>query len=189
MSTIRTFVAIVPSAEVRARASNLIDRLRQPKDGVKWVAPSAIHWTLKFLGDVAAEDIPEVCRRVESGVSPLRAFDVHVRGLGAFPTTKRPRTLWLGVGRGEQEMVNLQQAIESQLAELGFRKEGRRYVPHLTLGRVKQSLRGSLSKDLEQYTDYEAATSRIDEVIVFSSRLSPAGPEYDPLGRAKLGDF
>lgn len=189
MSTIRTFVAITPSAEVRARASNLIERLSQPSDGIKWVAPSAIHWTLKFLGSVAAEDIPDICRRVERAVSPIRAFDVEVRGLGAFPTTRRPRTLWLGVGQGAQEMVKLQQAIEIQLAEMGFREEGRRYVPHLTLGRVKQSLRGGLSEDIDRYADYEAATTRVDEVIVFSSRLSPAGPEYDPLGRAKLGDF
>jgi 2'-5' RNA ligase len=85
-------------------------------------------------------------------------------------------------------MSDLAEPIELAMSELGFREEGRKFVPHLTIGRVRSAPRGieRLAAALREYTDASCGLVEVHEVVVFSSRLSPDGPEYTPLGRAPL---
>ncbi len=136
-STLRTFVAVEISQQVRARAVELIAALGGAAAGVKWVEPENLHLTLKFLGEVHQREIVRVCQAVERGVAKVAPFELEVRGAGAFPTAARPHTVWLGAGDGTQEMVALHDRVEDALAELGHRKEHRRFQVHLTLGRVR----------------------------------------------------
>ena len=101
---------------------------------------------------------------------------------------QRPRTIWLGVTDGAEEMIALHDCLEQGLAKLGFRPEKRRYRPHLTLGRLKQSPQGigELGTLIQQNNDYQADTMNVCEVVVFSSRLDRNGPEYEPLGTIEL---
>ncbi len=188
MGTLRTFVAVESSPEVRSKAAELVSRLAATTEVVRWVEPANLHWTLKFLGEVQELDVAEICRLVAEAVRPLAPFMAEVRGAGAFPTPQRPRTLWLGVGQGQQEMIDLQSPIESAVEEMGFRPEPRRFVPHLTIGRVrKPSYRlDRLSEALAENADAALGLMEVYEVVIFSSRLSPDGPEYTPLGRAPL---
>jgi RNA 2',3'-cyclic 3'-phosphodiesterase len=120
-------------------------------------------------------------------VKEIPAFELEVRGAGAFPAADRPRTLWLGAGTGAQSMVALQAGIQRQLDLLGHRGESRRYVPHLTLGRAGgKSPPRSLVRELASLADYDAGAMLVDEVTVFSSKLGPEGPVYDVLAHAQL---
>ena len=189
MATLRTFLAVEAPAAMRTRAGGLIDALAGTPANVKWVDDESLHWTLKFLGDVQSRDIPQVCQAVTKAVAGLAPFDVHARGAGAFPTAERPRTVWLGVDSGEEAIVALHDAIEERLADLGFRREQRRYRPHLTLGRVRRSQMGiaDLGELIALHDEYDAGTMRVDEVVIFSSQLERSGPSYEVLGRAPLG--
>lgn len=185
---IRTFVAVEIPFDVKDRAGKMITRLRGTEAKVKWVAPEHMHWTLKFLGPVDMVDIPAVCEAVKRAVEPLACFDVEVEGAGAFPDARRPRTVWIGMGRGTDQMVELHDAIEFELAKLGFRSENRRFRPHVTIGRVRQSPRGigELGRLIEAEADFDGGVSLVDEVVVFSSELGPDGPTYEPLCHAEL---
>ncbi|MHC4179990.1 MAG: RNA 2',3'-cyclic phosphodiesterase, partial [Planctomycetota bacterium] len=101
--TLRTFIAVEINSAIRQRAEQLAEQLSAAGADVKWVAPDNLHLTLKFLGEVASQEIPPVCEAVRQGAAEVKPFELEVRGAGAFPNTRRPRTLWLGVGRGEQE--------------------------------------------------------------------------------------
>ena len=185
----RTFVAIETTPSVRDRASDLIGQLSTTSASVRWVEPEQMHWTLAFLGDVPLDDIPGVCRAVQKGAERISPFDLHAQGAGAFPNAEKPRTIWLGASQGSDEMITLHDAIEAELEKLGFRGERRRYRPHLTLGRVRRSAPhevAQLGELVEQYANFDAGSIHIDEVVVFSSRLSSSGPSYDELGRAVL---
>ena len=85
-------------------------------------------------------------------------------------------------------MIELHDAVEQALVPLGFRSEGRRFRPHLTIGRVRNSPQGlvELAALLREETDFDAGLSMISEVVVFSSALGPQGPTYDPLSHAEL---
>jgi 2'-5' RNA ligase len=151
------------------------------------VADSNLHWTLQFLGDVDMLEVPAICNAVSKAVLDVPAFELEVRGAGAFPAADRPRTLWLGAGKGAQSMVALQASVQRQLDRWGYRGESRRYVPHLTLGRaVGKAPPRSLVRELASLADCDAGTMLVDEVTVFSSKLQPEGPVYEVLARAQL---
>jgi 2'-5' RNA ligase len=185
---VRTFVAVEIPAEVKARAEALIARLRVTPAKVKWVSPKHMHWSLKFLGDVDIRDVSKICEAVARAVTLLVPFDIEARGSGAFPDVRRPRTVWIGVGAGSEEMIQLHDAIERELAALGHRKEWRRFRPHLTIGRVRQSPEGieELGRLIEKNADFESGLSTVYEVVVFASDLGRDGPTYEMLGHAEL---
>ncbi len=184
----RTFVAIEVSAAVKERAAALVRELDHQSTGVRWVKPESMHVTLAFLGEVLAEGIPDVCRAVDVAVQEQSPFGIHLAGVGAFPNVSRPRTVWLGVGEGAEQLVEIERVLRNQLAELGFPREKRAFTPHLTLGRVREVRRGAsqLSEPLAAQRDYNAGRMQVREVIVFSSELNPRGPVYTALGRSKL---
>jgi 2'-5' RNA ligase len=72
---------------------------------------------------------------------------------------------------------------------MGYRPEGRRFRPHLTLGRVRQAPRnsGELIRLLGERRDYLADVMSVSDITLFSSELTKDGPVYDPLGTAELG--
>ena len=119
MSRLRTFVAIETSQEVRGHAAKLIERLRGAEAKVKWVAPENMHLTLKFLGDVPAENINNVCRAVQEAADLHGPFPVDCQGAGAFPDAKRPRTIWMGVREPLEAIRALQTSVDQQLQKLG----------------------------------------------------------------------
>lgn len=186
--TVRTFTALEISPDIRAAASRLIERLRVAQADVKWESPERFHWTLNFLGEVAWDAIGEVCLAVSRAAARVESFDLVARGAGAFPNVQRPRTVWLGVGEGTAGMVALHDALNEELARLGFRPEGRRFTPHLTIGRVRKSGGGlqELGRLIQQHADFHGGEMIVDEVVVFSSTLDRGGATYSVLGRAEL---
>lgn len=185
---VRTFVAVEMSEGVLSAAAKVVRELSRSGATVRWIEPQNMHLTLKFLGEVDALEIPEVCKAVEESVAQVPGFTFDVAGVGAFPKVERPRTIWLGVTRGNKQLLELQEQLEEGLKPLGFPPEKRRFSPHLTLGRVKRQgpELAALSEDLELLADHEAGTTAVDEVTVFSSELTREGPVYQALAHATL---
>jgi len=187
--TVRTFVAVETGAEVRRAAVELIEQLRAAGADVKWVAPENLHLTLKFLGDVALTETARICDALARAAAEVEPFEFELAGAGAFPNTSRPRTIWLGATGDDRPIRALVDCVEKRLQKLGFRREGRRFQTHLTLGRLRRpgpEVR-QLGELLKELADYPAGKTRVSEVVLFSSQLTPAGPIYAPLGRARLG--
>lgn len=185
---VRTFVAVEMSEAVRSAAAKVIRQLGKCDATVRWVEPEKMHLTLKFLGDVNSLEIPEVCRAVEDSVGEVSGFTFDLAGVGAFPKVERPRTIWLGVTTGAEELAGLQKEIEKGLKKLGYPPENRRFSPHLTLGRVKHGgpELEELSGVIKSLADYPVGTTAVDEVTVFSSELTREGPVYQALSHAGL---
>ncbi len=187
--TLRTFVAVEITAEIRDRAAELIRQLQSVPADVKWVEPENLHLTLKFLGEVPLHETPRICEAVQRGAAKVDPFELEVRGAGAFPGAARPRTLWLGAGAGGEEMIVLHKHVEKALGKLGYRTERRRFHSHLTLGRVRRGGPGvaELGELIQQQADFLAGRLKVQQLVVFSSQLDRSGPTYEALGRAKLG--
>lgn len=184
---LRTFIAVAATPQIRKQALRMIGLLRPVADDVKWVASENLHWTLQFLGDVDEDDIPEVHGGIAEAVSGFDPFMLALRGVGAFPANDRPRTLWLGAGEGADEVGAIQGAVQQSLAQLGYRGESRRYVPHLTFGRAgRHTPLRELSTQLEALRDYEGAAMLVDAIGIYSSILEREGPRYELLGEVPL---
>ncbi|MCG8448789.1 MAG: RNA 2',3'-cyclic phosphodiesterase [Pirellulales bacterium] len=190
MSKTRTFIAIEATDEVESLALATIEQLRTYSSSMKWVAPGNLHWTLQFLGDVNDVQIYEICRSVAQVAAQFSCFSLTSDYVGAFPSTTKPRAVWLGAGEGSKKLCQLQAHIEESLSNLGFRPEGKRFVPHLTLGRVgRQKHAGqAFVQQLTNMNEPDAGSMTVEEVIVFGSELEHGGPIYHVLGRAPLQD-
>jgi 2'-5' RNA ligase len=189
MSKTRTFIAVEAIDEAHAAALTAIDRLRSVAEGVKWVAPDNLHWTIQFLGDLDDREMADVCLRTVRVTARHEPFELAALGVGAFPSIHRPRTLWIGAGQGSDQFCALQADVENSLRELGFRGEGRAFVPHLTIGRAGRGgrLGPLLVERLVKLANFDGGRMSVDEVIVFASELGRDGPTYSVLARAPLG--
>lgn len=155
--------------------------------GVKWVRPDQLHFTMKFLGEVPADRVAAARRALGAAVSGVPAFDLVLSGLGAFPPGGPPRVVWAGCAEGREALVALAARVEREMAAEGFPAETRPFAAHLTLGRVKdpREARG-LRERLVPHAADPFGRIRVGEVVLFRSRLSPAGPSYEPLASLPL---
>jgi 2'-5' RNA ligase len=188
MSRLRTFIAFPLAKSIRDRLIALQEKLAATGADVKWVEPENLHVTLLFLGEVDERVVTDVCRVAEDVGRAQASFPVRVETVGCFPNVRRPRVVWGGVGEGSQELCALHDALEPPLLELGcYRREERRYSPHITLGRVKGDRAGTLLlPTLEKLGDWRAGAMPAREIHVLSSELSSTGPVYTLLSRAAL---
>ena len=184
----RTFIAVPLEDKIRARLVSLQEELGEAGTEVKWVEPENLHVTLLFLGEVPLRESIDVCRAVRGAVEKIAPFAMEPAGVGCFPNARRPRTLWVGAAEGHDDLIELHQAIESPLLDLGcYRREERGYTPHITLGRIKtDAVTEELRAAIQKQADRVIGRQLVREVHVLSSELRSAGPSYTVLSREKL---
>lgn len=173
----RTFIGIFPPPETREAALSAARKLSISGD-VRWSKPPSVHLTLKFLGDVPEDRITRARRALEQACGPREPFDVKLSGFGGFPSEKRARVVWTGVGEGSEKLVSLSASLEDALASAGFPREERGYVPHLTLGR---SLRRPVRLE-SAGAAAEVPGFTVREVSLLESELSADGAVYTVIG-------
>ena len=145
-----------------------------------WVAADNLHVTVKFLGGVDETRLAEAAAGLQRGAT-VPAFEAEICGLGAFPTTGRPRVLWAGAP-GSPAFTRLAEGIDGALAGLGFPPEGRGFTPHVTLGRVREPRRDvALTEALEAAAARPFGAFRVERVSLMRSDLSPRGARYTEL--------
>ena len=132
----RAFVAVLLDGQTRRAVAAQIDRLRPLSKVVGWVPPNNLHLTLRFLGDQTEGQLAEVVPALEEAASGVPTFTLSLKGLGAFPGLDRPRTLWVGVSEGVQEVQRLQARVAEALERRGVPIETRAWQAHVTIGRV-----------------------------------------------------
>jgi len=188
MARIRTFIGVDLGKPIRDRAVALQENLARAGTEVKWVEPENLHVTLLFLGEVDDREVPRVCQIVADETRKQPAFPISVETAGCFPNPRRPHVLWVGIGEGSQPLCALHDALEIPLQELGYRREDRRYTPHVTLGRVKSNRpTEQLAAALAKHAGWKGGEITVRELLVMSSELTPKGPLYTVLSRPKLG--
>jgi 2'-5' RNA ligase len=184
---IRSFIAIELPEKTRQKLAAIQEQLKESRARVRWLKVSSIHLTLKFLGNILPEQVDEIAAAVAQVVVDEPPVSLCAAGLGAFPSQRKPRVIWVGL-RGEVErLASIQAALEKALEKLGFAREGRGFRPHLTIGRVKdrhrlQGLIQALSTlELPEFNSFDA-----DEIILYKSDLRPTGAIYTKLHRMPL---
>lgn len=189
---VRLFVAIDVGDAVRREAARVVATLTGKLDAVKqppkvvWVKPQALHVTVKFLGDVAPDRVEELCGLLAPPM-PIAPFDVTWRGIGAFPSNRHPRALWLGVINGAAPLAQIEAEVSRRLAgSRAVELDDRALLPHLTLGRVKMAGEGVDWPKILKQAEVRNAVSRVERVTLYRSQLSQLGPQYTELVSAPL---
>ena len=189
---IRSFIAIELPEEVREGLARLRSELERDEHRfVKWVDPGGIHLTLKFLGNIPFKQVTEITKAIEEAAQGISPFHLEISGIGAFPNLKQVRVLWVGISGEVDKLSMLQQNMDSALAALGFAKEERSFVPHLTLARIRQ---GASPSERRSFGDLVGSTIfedkyhiKVDAISLMKSQLTPAGAIYTRLSVVGLG--
>ncbi len=186
----RCFIAIDINEKIRAAIADLQKQLAAKvainKGDAKWVEPDNIHLTLKFLGEIKDEQAGEVCEISKQVAEAHKNFDINIESVGTFGG-RSAKIIWVGVGKGAEELMALQKDLEDRLAQAGYPPEEREFSAHLTLCRVKNPKAGiKLAEAVKQFESLKLGSVSADAVYVYQSQLTPAGPIYTLLGSFEL---
>ncbi|HET7601068.1 MAG TPA: RNA 2',3'-cyclic phosphodiesterase [Gemmatimonadales bacterium] len=174
----RLFVALPIPEPARDEIAALLVRLQSCEWPVRWISGEGLHITLKFYGEVMPERLDVIAESVRFAAADAAPLAMRVAELGAFPSRRHARVLWLGLD-APPALELLQDRLERGGEQIGFPPEGAPFRPHVTLGRVREGHRLPRAA-LEAFADsYDHIGFVADEVVLYESVLSPTGPRYE----------
>jgi RNA 2',3'-cyclic 3'-phosphodiesterase len=184
----RLFVGVKVSMSVVGDLSSAVETLaRRAQLGglrVRWVAPASYHVTLKFLGWTRPETVSALEDGLGRAVAGIPPFAFRTERLGAFPSPERATVVWAGIDDRSGALVKLAEAVDREMAQLGFEPEKRRFHPHVTLGRLRDP--GDVSQVLLPLSEQVFSETRAAEVHLFESQMKSKGSEYATIAKIAL---
>lgn len=190
--TWRTFVALELPSRVRRNLVSLSDQVPSRwRRHVRWVGASELHLTLKFLGEVEPSRLVDVAHLLQDAAGESSEFDLRLGETGAFPTPRRPNTLWVGFDGEVQRLVRLQARVEGSMGYAGFDVDRWRFHPHVTIGRLRRGPSGYMIRQigrswLEANLSERGFDVHVSRVTLFRSHLGPGGARYETLYTAPV---
>jgi 2'-5' RNA ligase len=180
---LRSFIAVEIPSEIQSAIAFSLAPLKNtlPNPLIRWVAPQNVHLTLKFLGDVSPANLERLAELLKVEVASQGMFSMSVGGLGAFPTQRRARVIWIGLD-APPPLAALHRGVDAAAAQLDYPKEERPFSPHLTIGRVAPN---ASSSDFQRIHTALGTTKvgllgvvRVQALHIFKSDLQPGGSVY-----------
>ena len=171
----RVFVAIDVGDAVRAEVTRVCAAIDAAVGAAKapprivWVAPRALHLTLRFVGEVDATGLARLRGLIAPPIA-LAPFAVRWRGLGAFPGPRHPRALWLGLVDGADALGRLEAEVSRRL-DGAIADHPHPFRPHVTIGRVKADGAGVDWTDVLERINVSGVRSMVDHVTLYRSEL------------------
>lgn len=184
------FVAVPVPAPARDRVAALVATLPVPGDArpVRWVRFDGLHLTLRFLGPTPDDRIADVEVAMTAAAVGEQPFRVALGGAGAFPSTRRPRAIWLGVTAGVADLARIAQRIGDALVEAGWARDERPFRAHLTLARSDGVRAGpATARALVEAADTFETDFEVDRLVLFESHTGGGPARYEPLAERTLG--
>ena len=186
--TLRAFIAFrLPDPVVLFIRDLQADLKNRPELRFKWVRPESVHLTLKFLGNIRPDAVDAIAEAMAGTAAAWPPLSFSAKGLGAFPTPKKARVVWLGLTGDTHPLIELQKDLDERLEPLGFPRETRPFRAHLTMGRAKGKVDPqSLVDAITAGAEWASPTFTADRLILFKSDLKPDGAVHTPLREAPL---
>jgi len=184
---IRLFIAIEIEKRIKERILDFLNHLKKADAGVRWVDSENIHVTLKFLGNIDAIMLPALIKYIDNVMSCFSPFKIQIGNVGAFPTVKKPRILFVGVGDKENNLLKIFEQLEKGIEEYGIKRETKNYVGHITIGRTKsqKNLR-KIMDTLQSDSDHFFGQEKVHHISLIQSELTPDGPIYATIKKFQL---
>jgi RNA 2',3'-cyclic 3'-phosphodiesterase len=187
----RTFIALELDEALQRHLRETIRQVAAELPRFNWVNPSGIHLTLAFLGELSDEQLSQTSQAAEVAAQHVAPFDYRLSQLGIFGSPRQPRVLWVGIEETSGGLQHLHRALNKELEQRGFEVEKRAFSPHLTLARIKESLRAEEQRRLQRILHSpqfapSSALYHVQQVSVMKSELARAGATYTCLHNYSL---
>ena len=151
---------------------------------IKWIPSENIHLTLSFLGNISNKDLPHLIQSIENKII-RNNFQLTIRGTGIFPSSKSPKVLWLGIGKGVDELTSLQHQVEKSIEKYKDNPQEITFTPHITIARIR-SLHVKIDVLSFLNSVYSPIELDINSVYLYESQLLPQGVQYSVLNAFPL---
>src|SRR4030081_3235824 len=160
--------------EIPAEIGQTLSGLRGGLPGARWIDPENYHLTLRFIGDIN----DGLARQVASmwGNVTRLSFELRRDGLTSFGG-RRPRAV-VAVAARTQQLFELQAEHERLMQRVGLEPEGRKYTPHVTLARLRESSSRQVADYLAVRAPFRSPLFQVSRFVLFSSRASIGGGPY-----------
>jgi 2'-5' RNA ligase len=160
--------------EIPPEIAQSLATLRGGLPGARWIDPENYHLTLRFIGDVDHT----VAREVFSLLSRVRrtSFELRVEDLKSFGG-RTPRAV-VAIVAPTPALIELQAEHERLMQRVGLEPEGRKYIPHVTLARLRESSSRQVADYLALRAPFRSAPFKASRFVLFSSRASIGGGPY-----------
>ncbi|MFC1668166.1 RNA 2',3'-cyclic phosphodiesterase [Chlamydiota bacterium] len=184
---IRSFIAI----ELLSSTQNLLTDIRKKVEDrqniIKWAKPESIHLTLKFLGAVSQKQIDKVEEKLTEVAGSVKQFRFTIKGIGVFENFRFPRIIWVEIDEGKEEIMSLAHSIETACHLLGFKKEKRAFIPHITIARIKKiQNKETFKENVLCLRETFFAQEKVTMLSLMKSDLTPIGAVHTPIKHCML---
>ena len=173
---------------MKSEIERIVSPLKKSLGDASWVKPEALHMTLAFIGEQPEEAVPTLSEALQASVREVRQFEAVVSRGGFFPNERNPRVAWLGMSPGER-LSELAAAVRQALRRANVAFDEKPFKGHLTLARIKERWRRD---EVERFTaklgTFRSKAFRVEEVVLYSSRLSPHGAQHTAVARVILNE-
>jgi 2'-5' RNA ligase len=160
--------------EVPPALADSLSMLRGGIPGARWIDPENYHLTLRFIGDVddaLAHEVVSLLGRVRR-----RSFELRLDGLSSFGGRK-PRAVVAAVAPS-QSVMDLQAEHERLMQRVGLEPEGRKFMPHVTLARLRDCSSRQVAEYLSARAAFRSMPFTVSRFVLFSARASVGGGPY-----------
>ena len=184
----RIFIAVDISDRARSAAAAYIETLRGEFRQVRvgWERAEKLHLTMKFLGACETRQLQELENIAARIAAEIPRFTIQIADTGVFPNARSPRVLWIDVKDAAGNLTKIHELLESECEKIGFEKERRRFVPHITIGRVKEPSKARELAEKHTRNKFEPVESSVPEIVIYESNLLPAGSVYSVVSKHEL---
>ena len=177
----RLFVGVPLPAEVRESLGNLCSGV----PGARWVDTGNMHVSLRFIGEVDSTQAEDIDAALGDVRQP--AFELALGGVGCFASGRKVRAVWAGVAKSDG-LAHLRDKVESAIVRAGFEPERRKFKPHVTLARFRNTASARVGPYLETHNAFAAGPFPVDRFDLLRSYLSHTGARYQTIADYPLGD-
>ena len=175
----RLFVALPLPADQCQRLRTLCSGVRD----ARWAEEANLHMTLQFIGEVRGSEVAEITAAL-SWVE-AESFDLTLSGVGHFGSNRKIRSLWVGI-QSSAALYRLQKKIANVLTRTGIASDTRKFSPHITLARLKNSTPLNVRDWLEGHSCFRGPSFKVDSFTLFHSYPAHTGAIYTPLENFSL---
>lgn len=184
----RSFISVdIERNALRSKLHQLTKQIANSDADTNPVAKENLHITIKFLGNIDQERIPEIEQVIKQHAKNVEPFSLTLAGMGAFPSVKRPKVVWIGgKGKGNRRLKKLAKKIRNELERRGFKKDRHEYHTHITLARVDWYT-DDLKELIAKHREIKCGKMAIEKIWIKKSELTRQGPVYSTVKEITLG--
>lgn len=135
-----------------------------------------IHLTLAFLGEQSESLKEDLIRLITKASKDIPSFEVTPAYIDGFPNLHHPQVLWVGVKGDIDKVLLIRERIKDGLKELNLLTDERRYIPHITIAKLRGNFK--VSQELEVELE-KLMTEAFDPIQITSIKLFESIPTGD----------